>query len=850
MRSFLRDVRYAARVLRKSPGFTAVAVLTLTLGIGANTAVFSLVDAALLRSLPVRDPQTLVVFKWTAQHKPKHFNFYDYLPCPSGGNPAPLHGCTFSYPLYEQYKSLNGVFSGVSGLGGDVGVELRGNGPTSLVRGELVSGDFFETAGVEAALGRTLEESDDKPGAPGVAVLGYGYWQRAFGGDPKAIGRTVWLNNLPVTIVGVATQGFPSLDPSESRSLWAPISLEEELGKNMSGSSSGSSPSLKAGEDNWWVYVVARLKPGVSLSQAQTAADVLYRNAVLHRTPPLFAEADAPRIVLMRAPDAMTGLRERYSRALATLGAIVGIVLLIACANVGGLMLARSAARRKEMAVRLALGAGRMRVARQLLTESLLISAAGAVCGILVGYWSAQAILAMMSRGGRWPSHVAAQLDWRVLLFTALITVLTGVLFGIAPALRGARIDLTPALKESAGIQQGEGSRRRWWNLGSSLVVAQVGLSIVVLAGAGLMVRTLENLEGINPGFDARDVLLFGIDPTLNGYTEAQTRSLYSELQERIGALPGVASVSYSFDPLLSGDLWSTSFGIEGEKQTAEDMTDALHVGPGFFETMQIPILLGRAMNEADFDTAAKSGYVPLVVNQEFVRRFLKDQRPLGLHIGGFGRNDEEGEIVGVARDAKYPSLRSGPRPTMYVPQMAESTTFEVRTKTSPSEMVPAIRSAVSEVDNNLPIYAVRTQSQVIDGWFFEARLIARLSGLFGLLSLALACVGLYGLLSYEVTRRTREIGVRTALGAQPRDILGFVLIHGVGLTVVGLIAGIFAAIGVTRYLGSFLYGVKPADPLTFFAVAILLVLVALGASYLPAKRATSVDPMVALRYE
>ncbi len=594
MTGTLQDLRYALRQLRKSPGFTLTVVLILALGIGANTAIFSLIDAVMLRSLPVRDPQGLVVFQWTARNPPKTKGYYSYMPCPATGasTPAPHggasgpgeeRGCSFSYPMFRQFQSLGNAFSSVTALGGDVGVNLRGNGPASFVRGELVSGEFFETLGVEPALGRTFGPSDDMPGAPPVVELSYGYWQSAFNGDRNAIGRTIWLNNVPVTIVGVAAKEFPNLNAANSGKLWIPLSLKEELGQNLYGSIGGDHPSLQAGDDNWWVYPIARLKPGITGMQAQSAVDALFRNDVVGESKVLFKTEDAPRLNLIPASQGITGLRERFSNPLTVLMIAVGMVLLIASSNVAGLTLARCATRQRELAVRIALGAGRARVARQLLTESVLLSVAGGAAGIFLAYTSVRSLVAFMSHGGHWPAHLSVQLDLRVLIFTVAVSLLTGILFGLAPAFRGVRVDLTPALKESAGALAGRITRGRWLNLGGGLVVAQVALSVLVLAGAGLLVRTLENLQSINPGFEKRNVLLFEIDPTLNGYTDARTRAIYTELQERIEALPGVRSVAYSYDALLSGGLWTTSFRIEGETHNIHDMTDGLSVGPRSF---------------------------------------------------------------------------------------------------------------------------------------------------------------------------------------------------------------------------------------------------------------------------
>jgi predicted permease len=846
--SILSDCRFAFRMLRKSPGFNAVAILTLALGIGANTAIFSLIDAALLRSLPVRDPQQLVVFQWRALHSPNTKGQYSYMSCPSP-NASEEHGCSFSYPMFQQFKSLQDTFSSVTALGGDVGLNLRGNGPASFVHGEVVSGEFFDALGVRAGVGRTFTPSDDKPGTSGVAVLGYGYWQSAFGGDPAVVGRTIWLNNVPVTIVGVAAKDFPGLDPAAARPIWLPLSLQPQLGKNLNGSMGGDKPSLQAGDDNWWVYLVARLKPEIPLGKAQAAANAFFHSDVLDTTKKLFKAEDAPRLVLIPAPQIIRGLHDRFSTPLTVLMAAVGMVLLVACANVAGLMLARSATRQRELAVRLALGAGRKRIARQLLTESLLLSTAGGAAGVLLAYWSVQSLVAFMSHGGLWPSRLSAHLDLRVLAFAAAVSILTGILFGLAPAFRGMHLNLTPALKENPTTLAFAASHR-WVSFGGSLVVVQVALSVIVLSGAGLLVRTLENLKSIDPGFDTRNILLFAMDPTLNDYTDAQSHGLFLQLQQRLEALPGVLSASYSFDPLLSGDLWSSTFKIEEEAQDTRHMTDALQVGPKFFETLQIPVLAGRPLRSGDFTSAPGSTWCPTVVNEAFARKFFKEQNPLGRRISGLGDKYPSCEIVGIVGDTKYQTLRSEISPTVYVPQKEGSATFEVRTIANPETIIPAVRSIVSQLDNNLPLFEVKTQSAQIQGSLFQERLIARLSSFFGGLSLLLACIGLYGLLSYEVARRTREIGVRVALGARPGDVLRFIVRQGIALSVGGAVLGILGALAATRYLASLLYGVRPDDWLTFAAVSFLLGLVALAACYIPARRAMRVDPMVALRYE
>ena len=880
MAKLLQDVRFGFRMLRKSPGFAAVAIVTLALGIGANTAVFTLIDAVMLRSLPLRDPEHMAVFTWKAHADPKYHDYSNFGDCEAR---AEHSGCSFSVPLFNAMRKQADTFSGITAVAGPVQVVLSGNGSPSMASMELVSGDFFSTVGVDTAIGRPLGRADDSASAAPAVMLSYAYWHKAFGGDRAAIGRVVRLNSTPFTIVGVTSARFTNLAPGKTQDFFAPLA---------------SIPALKVAwmrtEDltdtqNWWVVLLGRLKGGVSLAQAQAAASSIFRNEMLHGEKPLSKTTDEPQIVLEPAQQGLTGRRSNFATLLSVLMFAVAFVLVIACANIAGLTLARSAARRKEVAVRLALGASRRQMVKQLLTESVLLSLIGGALGIVVAYWGVHALTALVSRGEEHPFPFIVAPDWRVLAFAIGASALTGVFFGLAPALRGTRLDLTPALKEnvsSAPIAAGPAGRRL--HLGGILVIAQVALSIVVLIGAGLLVRTLQNLRNIDPGFDTNNVLLFGIDPTLADYKSAQIDNLYRDLKDRFAGIPGVLSVSYSSDALLSGSLWSTDLHLPGQPEKASVQTDMLAIGPGFFSTMHIRLLAGRAFAPADFISAAAAGAarkaaeeaakkppaggtpspaantaqaasvpLPVIVNDVFVRRFLGKQNPLGVHL-----DESEGDeprttpkppgyqVVGVVASTKYDSLRREVAPTMYEPQSGGGAHFALRSAASPAALVPLVRSIVNQAGTNLPIFDIATQTERIDQLLSQERIMARLSTFFGVMALVLACIGLYGLLSYEVARRTREIGVRMALGARQTEVLRLVVGQGIVLALVGGVFGIAAAFGVTRYLTSLLYGVRPVDPWTFVAVGVLLFTVAVAACSIPARRAIRVDPMVALRYE
>ena len=878
--SVFQDLRFAVRMLAKSPGFAAVAILTLALGIGANTAIFSVLDAVMLRPLPVRDPQQLFLLRWTTRNEPRHYGASSYGDCTG----TRTSDCVFPFPFTRTVRAQANLFSGLAVFAGPLDVNFKANGPADIVHGGYVSGDFFSTLGVKTILGRPLTPTDDQPSAPPAIVLTYAYWQRAFGGDPSAVGRTVRLNNVDAPIVGVAEPGFSHLTPGKTQDFFMAFSLVNRVRSEWWDDDDRlNSPTV------FWAVIVGRLRPGISVARAQATLSPLFRNEVEKAS--LFTDADAPAVVAVPAREGLDGQSFQSAAMLNLLMSAVAFVLLIACANVAGLILARSAKRQKELAMRQALGAGRRRIARQLLTESLVVSLAGGALGVLVAVWGVKALVLMFQNHAADAFSYAIVPDWRVLGFSAAVTLATGILSGLAPTFRSAGLDLTPSLRENASSTPEGAARARWrFRLGDALVVAQVALSIVMLVGAGLLVRTLSNLRHLSPGFDTGNILLFAMNPNIAGYKDLQAVHLYRDLQQRFAALPGVVSVTYSEEALLSRSQSSTSVHLDGAPPKVNVDTDLLPVGSDFFSTMRIGLLAGRAFTSADFaqsdathaavsaaekEAEAQNGSgktspaanpdrslqprpapVPVIVNQTFAKKYFPGRNPLGLHFGS-PQNDRPATgprpgfvIVGIAEDAKYSSLRDDIRPTMYRPLTGNSAHFELRTSGDPMALVAAVRKVVAQADSNLPLTDVRTQSEQIDQILFQERLISNLSSFFALLALVLAAIGLYGLLAYEVARRTRELGIRMALGADKSHLVRMVLRQGLMLALVGSLIGIGAAFGLTRLMASLLYAVRPGDPATFACVCFMLLLVAAAACLIPARRATRVEPMEALRTE
>lgn len=852
MNGLLQDFRYAARQLRKSPGFTAVAVITLAFGIGANTAIFSLINAIMLRTLPVKNPQSLVLLKWQARRIPDTTASLAYDNCTHGGgswngraliSQAPLEtdGCSFSFPLFQELQEKSTTFSSVAAFV-PLPAELAVNsdGKTSQARVLLVSGNFFSVLGAHPALGRLIAPIDDSDSARPAIVLSYRFWQNELGQDRSVLGKDVLVGKTLFTVIGVTGPDFPELDPGLPSDIWLPMAFQAVVEPRL---------PKKTAAKALWIELMARLRPGISSVKSASAASVLFAAATTNGPDAMFRPDDSPRVTLSSAEHGLVTLRQNFSQPLFALLAAVAMVLFISCANIAGLTLARSTARQKELAMRAALGATPGRILRQLLTESVLLSVAGGAVGILVGYLGARALAVFLSHNWYLPVEVDAHPDAYVLVFTALVSILTGIAFGLAPAFSSKRPELVPALKQtSAGAPSKPGRRIP---LGGALVVVQVALAMLVLAGTALLVRTLSNLKAENIGFDPQNLVVFQVDASYSKRSGENLQTLYRDVQDRLSSLPGVISASRSGVLLLSGG------GMGGVIFSKDQSGRPIHVGVlpvagDFFQTMGIRLLEGRTLSMQDSEEP-RSNSVPkhVVVNQALARRLFGAQKPVGRYFRESATGPED-EIVGVVADAKYANVRDEIQPTIYnsIGNWDADFYFEVRTAMDPKAMMPEIRDSISRFDSNLLITAMKTQVDQIDQNIYQERLVANLSSLFALLALIVVCVGIYGLLSHQVTRRTHEMGVRLALGAERADVLRLILQQGALLAAVGALIGAAAALGVTRYLQSFLYGVKPSDPLTLSAVALLLIAVALLASYIPARTAMKVDPMTALRYE
>jgi predicted permease len=839
MNSILQDVRYAIRMLVKSPGFTAIAVLTLALGIGANTAIFSLIDAVMLKTLPVKHPEQLVLLSWDTNKWPGSFG-------QTGGDSS----LSFSYPAFEEFSQQNHVLSDVFAfvpLGfTPQNTTVSFNGEPTLANGMMVTGNFFSGLGVTPLLGRTISNTDEPEGAARVAVISYPYWTRQFARDPSVIGKSVALNGIPFTIVGVTPAEFYGVQPGTAPDIWMAFADKPNL--RPWGSEPYHGSSVFTAKDWICLNIMSRLNPSQTRTQAEAALDTIFHNMVTSDWKPDKPD-QVPHLQLLPASQGISDLREGFAQPLKVLMWAVGLVLLIACANLATLLLARATGRHKEISVRLAMGGTRSRVIRQLLTESILLSTIGGVLGLLVANWGTQALLALIASGDN-PTALDVRPDPRVLLFTVAASVLTGILFGIAPALSAAKVDLASAMHEAASNISGGGGNR----LGKSLVVAQVAASLVLMIGAGLYIRTLQNMEKKNLGFNQKNLLLFGLDPTRTGYRGDRLVNLFAQVREQIQSLPGVKAVTlYEFAP-FTGWSSNTSVTIEGSSRKVDNKLVRFGtVGPDFFATMQVPVVLGRDIQTSDTSNSPKVG----VVNQTFVHTFLDDENPIGhyFNLGAPGTDKRRFEIVGVVKDLELTDLHDHPRPKAFIPYTQVSDEldtmyFEVRSAGDPTALLSEIRGTVRQADPDLPLMGVKTQTEQTAEALTQERLFARLSTFFGLVALLLACIGLYGTMAYSVTRKTHEIGIRMALGAGPTGVLRMVIAQGLQLALMGVVIGVAAGFGLTRLIASMMYGISPTDPLTFVAVSVVLIVVASLACFIPARRAMRVDPIIALRYE
>jgi putative ABC transport system permease protein len=816
MGSLWQDVKYGLRVLGRSPGFAAVAILTLALGIGANAAIFSLLNSVLLRPLPVERPGRLVLFETAG---------------PYGLNTS------FNTPLYRDYCDRNSVFSGFVSFA-DNHFTLSQHGPGESLEGLIVSGNYFDVLGVRPALGRLLQPLDDRPGAAPAVVLGYRLWQRRFASDPAILGKSVLIDNRDFTVIGVTPARFTGTLRGFLPDVYVTTAMQPIV---------MPAPGLDPLNDRrfTWLYLMGRLKPGVSRGQAQASLRALATQ--IHAATPMNTETD---VVLRDGSGGQTERVSGFEAPLLLLMCAVGLVLLIACANIANLLLVRGEVRRREVAVRLAIGASRAQLLRQFLVESLLIAVAGGVLGAVLANWLANWLVTLHPPASLATLSASAtdRVDWRMLGFLAAVTVLAGFTAGLAPAWQSVRAPVTAGLKDDAA-----GGGRRRWNLRSGLVVSQVALSLVVLVASGLTLRSLARTESIDPGFQPAKVLLAPFDLGNSGYSADRGRVFLDELQRRAAALPGVESAGLVVVSPLSGHgmRW-TVVGADGRMFDQKPNFDFNIVAPGYFRTLQIPLLAGR-----DFDSRdTPNSPLVVIVNRAGAERLWPGRNPIGRHLmlpslpPGKTLNLE---VVGVVGDSRYRNLLDPIAPAMYLP-FAQAyrghASLILRTAGAPGAMAASARTLLAALDPSVPIGGVTTMREQESRSLYEARMVALLLGAFGLLSLALAVVGIYGVSSYTVARRTQEIGLRMALGARPEEVLRMVLRQGATLAGIGIAAGVLAALALTHLMRSLLYGTSTADPLTFAATAAVLAAVALLACSIPALRATRIDPMAALRHE
>ncbi len=845
-----QDIRYGLRGMFRNRTFTALAALSLALGIGANTAIYSFMDAILLRSLPISDPGSLVVVKWRSRPPASSGSGHDFVMHSEDGHsytdPSGISAAIFPYPAFERLQETSApVLSSLFAHKLAHGVNVMINGQAELVQAEYVSGDFFRGLAVSPAAGRLIDADDDRVGAAPAAVLSSGYSERRFGGAANALGQAVVINNLPFTVIGVAPPEFFGVDPAAAPQVYVPMRvtslLLEQIGEQ-----------AFVDQTYYWVEMMGRLQPGVDLARAEAALAAPFARWVASTAANDRERANLPALRLEAGAAGLDSLRRQYSKPLYVLLAMVGLILAIACANTANLLLARSAARAREIAVRLSLGAGRWRVVRQLLTESVLLATLSGALGIVIAVVGMR-VLTQLLANGQEAFTLRADLNWHVLLVTLALSLLCGVLFGVAPALQATRPALMSKLRDRSVSQSSMRQRGARPRLAQVLVVAQIALSLLLLVAAGLFVRTLSNLQSVSLGFDRDNVLLFELNAPQAGYPEPQVADFYADLRRRLSEVPGVREVTLSHASLIRASR-SHPITVRGRPTQG---TRVLWTGPRFFATMQIPILRGREIAERD-----RQGTLPVaVVSDLFARTNFADGNPIGRRIEIAGSLSVGGaplvfEIVGVAAEARYGGLKGTVPPVVYVPYaqiplaQLRQMTYAMRTDSDPLRYAPAVRQIVHAADARVPVTNLKTQAADIDQTINQEIVFARLCSAFAILALTIACVGLYATMAYAAARRTNEIGLRLALGAGRRSVIWMMLRDVFVVAVVGLAIGASAAFAASRLIESFLFETKPNDPRAVALAAAILLLSALAAAYGPARRASRVDPLAALRHE
>ena len=827
------DLRLAVRGLRRSPLFATVAILSLALGIGANTAIFTLIDQILLRKLPVKAPDELVMLYQEGSHMGSNMG-------------SRMH----SYPIYQDYQKRADPLSEVLCrrlISASVSIDNQ----TERLEAEMVSGNYFSMLGVRAAAGRVFSSQEDDQVYQGhpVVVLGYDYWTTRFARDPRVVGKKILVNSYPMTIVGVSAQGFAGIDPAHAPQIRVPILMKPVMMPEWSWLGIADRRAR-------WVQVFGRLKPGQTVESARAPLQGLFTQIRTYEmTLPAAKDWSAysreqfmkGRLLVEDAAVGYSGLRNDFSTALVVLMCMVGLVLLIACANVANLLIARGFMRQKEIAVRLSLGASRGRLVRQLLVESLVLSCAGGLVGIVLAVVLTRGLLALVPSSGP-PLLISAEPDFRILSFALALTFLTGIVFGLVPALRASRPDPWTTLKDTIGSIAGSGGSLF---LRKGLVTAQVALSFLLLFGAGLFVRSLQNLKTTDTGVVLDNLVTFQLSPALNGYENQPAVNFYYELLDRLRSTPGVQSAGLAAVSILSGDEWDSSMSVEGHRaQDGDDMQAFMNaLSPGYFETMKIPILEGRDFTRAD----AKEDATVAIVNRRFAEHFFKGKSALGRRLGWGTQPDAKLtiEIVGVVADSLYEGPREGVRRQVFVPNWGRnSAAFYVRTRSDSASTYDLLRREVKKLDAAMPIYEMKTLESQLDETLLTDRLIALLSAGFGLLATVLASIGLYGVMAFVVARRRKELGIRLALGAQPGLVIWLVMKEVLLLLAIGLAVGVPAALALGRYVSSQLYGIEPNDPWIAGTTMVLLTVVSAAAGLIPAHRASRIDPILALRYE